>query len=71
MGTYDMVIVAGFDSDDDYEAYRAHPYHRNLIETVTGPHHRRPGSGPALDVLTNPDENWASPGAATKRSVNV
>ena len=35
--TFDMVIVAGFDSADDHAIYRDHPCHRTLIEMVTRP----------------------------------
>ena len=36
-GTFDLVIVADFDSAEDYVIYRDHPSHRTLINTVTGP----------------------------------
>jgi len=36
-GTFDLVIVADFDSADYYAIYRDHPSHRTLIDTVTGP----------------------------------
>lgn len=36
-GTYDLVLVADFDSAEDYAIYRDHPDHRTLIETVTRP----------------------------------
>jgi hypothetical protein len=34
---YDFVIIADFDSHDDYLAYRYHPYHIDVIERYTRP----------------------------------
>lgn len=34
---YDYVIIADFDSEEDYLTYRDHPHHLDVIEHYTGP----------------------------------
>jgi hypothetical protein len=36
-GTWDMALVADFDTKADWEAYLSHPTHRSAVTEATGP----------------------------------